>query len=94
MLTGQERIESHRQANYAWRKKHPEAYQAYKRRYYRKTAYALKHGEIWTTEEDAIVLGHWPSHAINDHEIGAMLGRSVAAVQIRRCRLQPKTVAV
>lgn len=88
MLTGQERIERHRQANYAWRKKRPEIHQAYKRKYYRKTAYALNHGVLWEPEEDAIILGHWPVPVMTDHELSGMLGRSVGAIQTRRSRLQ------
>ncbi len=88
MLTEQERIENHRKANYDWRKKHPEIWQAYKRRYYGKTAFALKHGESWTPEEDVFILKNWADHNMTDHELNKILGRSVCAIQIRRFRLK------
>jgi hypothetical protein len=92
MLTEQERVERHREANYAWKKRHPEVHQAYKRRYYGKTSFALKHGESWTSEEDTFILGHWTDRDMTDHEISEMLGRSVGAIQVRRWRLKLASV--
>jgi hypothetical protein len=91
MLTAEERIENHRQANYTWRKRHPELWNAMKKRYYGKTAYALNYGKKWGPEEDAIVLKHWPvDDNITDHEISELIGRSVGSIQKRRWLLSSK----
>lgn len=57
---------------------------AYKRRYYAKTAFAKKHLKPWSAEEEKLVI----SHEIKDTELAAKLGRSVGAIQKKRCRLK------
>lgn len=53
-----------------------------RRKYYDKTSYAPKHGERWSDDEIKMVL----RHEVSDTELSKMLGRSVRAIQIMRCK--------
>ena len=55
---------------------------AQKLRYYGKTA--GYESRSWIAEEDCLVL----EHSITDTELSHKIERSVAAIQIRRCRLK------
>lgn len=55
-------------------------------KYYRQTAFAPKSDLPWTDEEIEIVL----AHKSRDRDISKMLGRSVASIQIKRCRINKK----
>lgn len=57
--------------------------QRQKRRYYRKTMTGLPMPD-WTKEEIIMVL----KHEITDTEISAKIGRSVGAIQKKRCLLK------
>lgn len=52
-----------------------------RKRYYRKTQNAKNSGRPWTKEEIKIVM----EHDMTDTEISNLIGRSVAAIQNRRC---------
>lgn len=53
-----------------------------RRKYYDKTSYAPNHGERWSDDEIKMVL----RHEVSDTELSKMLGRSVRAIQIMRCK--------
>jgi hypothetical protein len=81
---------SHRyEINKEWRKKHPSTWQKGKSRYYKKSEKKAHNGRQ-----------HWTIHDINsiinkdgktDTEIAGLIGRSVKAIQIMRCRVIMKT---
>lgn len=56
---------------------------AYKKRYYGRTAFAENHKQRWADWEDRLVM----ERSVTDRELADKLGRSVAAIQHRRCRL-------
>lgn len=91
-LTEEEQKERHRKKVKEWKKANPGLWAAQKKKYYRKTAFALKHKEPWEPEEDAVILKHWPTTAMTDTEMSVLLGRSVNAIQIRRCNLKSTTL--
>ena len=74
-------------ANKKWRKKHPQAWKKDRakqnKKYYDKTAWAKNHKKQWSVREDHLVLNH-PG---TDSTLGESLGRSVRAIQVRRCNL-------
>lgn len=51
-------------------------------RYYAKTA--IYEPSCWTSDQDKLVL----EHSVTDHELSALIGHSVKAIQVRRCRLK------
>ena len=53
-----------------------------RKRYYAKTAGYTPHP--WTLEEDKLVL----EHSVTDTALSQIIGRSVSAIQHRRCRLK------
>lgn len=55
-----------------------------RRDYYAKTAFIYKGKRPWTPEEDSMVL----THSITDHELSALITRSVNAIQGRRWKLK------
>ena len=55
-------------------------------KYYRKTSFAKKHRKQWTPEEIEIVM----RHETTDHNISKIIGRSVEAIQLRRCQEKKK----
>ena len=55
-------------------------------RYYRKTSFAKNHNKSWTEEEIEIVM----NHEVPDHTISEIIGRSVAAIQMVRCKQNKK----
>lgn len=56
-----------------------------KRRYYKSTQGYARRG--WTEEENRIILEHKRA----DRELSEQLGRSVQAIQTRRCRLKQES---
>lgn len=52
----------------------------WKRRYYGKTQYAPNHKKRWSDDDIEIIM----KHELTDHEISAILGRSVKAIQLKR----------
>lgn len=83
MKTLEERKESARKAFREWRKSHTEQRNIYRKRNYNKTSYARNHRKPWTEEEDFLVF----NSKLTDFELSKQIGRSVQAIQIRRCRL-------
>ena len=59
-------------------------------KYYRKTAFSKNHNKSWTEEEIEIVM----NHEVPDHTISKIIGRSVAAIQITRCKQNKKRGAI
>ena len=55
---------------------------AQRKRYYDKTA--IYEPSSWTNDQDRLVL----EHMITDSELSSLIGHSVRAIQIRRCRLK------
>lgn len=66
------------------KRKKRESQKRYQLKYYRKTAYAKRHYERWTIEEDTLVI----LHNVTDYELSDIIGRSVNAIQHRRNRLK------
>jgi hypothetical protein len=71
--------------NKAWRQRHPDRRNAQRARYYSKTAASA--GAVrrrrWDHVQDRAIL----TSGLTDTALAAEMGRSVAAIQIRRCRL-------
>ena len=55
---------------------------AQRKRYYDKTA--LYEPSSWTSEQDKLVL----EHSLSDTELSTLIGHSVGAIQVRRCKLK------
>lgn len=53
-----------------------------RKKYYDKTSFAPNHGNRWSNDEINMVL----RHEMSDTELSKMLGRSVRAIQIMRCK--------
>jgi hypothetical protein len=72
-----------RQADYyRWRRKHRENWNEIKRRNYQKGAlWQQNAGQIWTAEEDAMILD--PNRPF-DRELAKQLGRTILAIQAER----------
>ena len=72
--------------HYKDEEKYKKVRNAQRKRYYRKTAnkYPIR---PWTAYEDRKVL----EHSITDTELSALIERSVATIQTRRCRLKKET---
>ena len=51
-----------------------------RKRYYKKTQNAVNGQEIWTKEDEALVM----AHSMSDTELAGLIGRSVGAIQKRR----------
>ena len=51
-----------------------------RKRYYQKTQNAGNSQEIWTKEDEELVL----AHSMSDTELSSLIGRSVGAIQKRR----------
>ena len=68
--------------NYADIEKYRQYHNRSFQRYYSKTAIYKPHG--YTEEEDNLIL----KHDMTDHEISDLIGHSVKAIQIRRCKLK------
>ena len=58
-------------------------------KYYRKTAHAENKNKRWTAEEIEIVM----NHEVSDHKISKIIGRSVEAIQLKRCKENKKKEA-
>jgi hypothetical protein len=71
-----------------WRLNHPEARNAERRKYYSKSDnWCYNERSEWTLFEiDTILHPHKPT----DVELSKMLGRSIRAIQIKRCKLKAK----
>jgi hypothetical protein len=55
-------------------------------KYYRKTANAENRGKRWTDEEIEMIM----LHKMTDTAISKIIGRSVEAIQIKRCMVNKK----
>jgi len=74
------------QLNKEWRKRHPEIRHAGKKRYYQKTQRAPnEYKRFEETDEDSIT-----AHNIFDSELSKLIGRSIASIQCKRCKLLKK----
>jgi hypothetical protein len=63
---------------------------AQRKRYYRKhRRHALAKYTTWTTADEMQVL----QHSVPDVELAAKLGRSVEAIQVKRCKLKKHQTA-
>ena len=67
-----------------YKENHPEKVYKSKRKYYKKTAFAVNHKQRFTDEEIQLI----KDHTLTDTEIAKKIGRSVNAIQIKRSRLQ------
>lgn len=68
-----------------WRKKNPDKWNACKKRNYKKGSKNKQHHrEEWTMREDARITD--PNRP-KDRVLAEELGRTVLAIQLRRCRL-------
>jgi hypothetical protein len=68
--------------NKKWRLKNPKKRNKERKRYYRKTQNSLNSGKRWTDEDvDQIIM---PKKL--DTKLAVELGRSVEAIQVRRCK--------
>ena len=65
---------------------HPEKVYESKRKYYRRTAFAINHSLRFTDDEIQMI----KDHEIPDMELSKKIGRSVQAIQIKRNRLQKR----
>lgn len=74
-----------RKNDYKDMEKHHKACRRQNQRYYAKTSF-LYPSRPWSADEDALVL----EHKITDSELSAKIGRSVKAIQLRRCRLKSR----
>ena len=70
--------------NKTWRYKHPEKRYANKNKYYGKTSYSRNCGARWTQAEKELVI----KHELSDRELSAILGRSMASIQMQRHKLK------
>lgn len=62
-----------------------------KRNYYGKTAYAENHKQPWTLREEEIILSKkFFGHSATDMQISHIIGRSVAAIQSHRTKLNKR----
>lgn len=58
-------------------------------KYYRKTAYAKNSNKRWTDDEIEIVM----KREMSDDIISKKIGRSVEAIQLKRCKENKKRIA-
>ena len=72
--------------NKRWRQLHPKARHNGKGRNYDRGAGPQHRArQPWTQEEEAMIL----ARTVSDRELAVKIGRTVRAIQIHRCRLQP-----
>ena len=69
------------QYNKKWRIGHPKTWYAGKKKYYQKTQNARNEGKRYTKLEIRWIL----NHIIPDAALAHMIGRSVGAIQKKRC---------
>lgn len=67
-----------------WRLSHQEYRNKSRKRYFSKTSFAPRGGQVWTSEEQRLVL----AHEMTDMELAAKIGRSVGAIQKQRAKLK------
>ena len=67
----------------SWRKRNPQKRNEERKRYYDKTANAPRYKCKWTEEEMDMLF----SSKLTDTELSKEIERSVASIQIMRCRL-------
>lgn len=72
--------------NKIWRNKYPEKWLAEKKKYYDKTSGPEKNRNyrLWWSRKDDKALFHTK---LTDTELHRILGRSVMAIQVRRCKI-------
>lgn len=77
-----------KKSNYADLNKWRETWKLQKRRYYGKTQFysQISNKRVWTSKEDDLVI----QHQVLDIQLAEQIHRSVAAIQIRRCKLKKK----
>ena len=75
-----------RYKKYKDKEKAREARNAERAKYYGKTVNAPNRKLPWLPNELELVM----AHDVTDHELSKILGRSVAAIQIQRCRNKRK----
>ena len=69
------------QYNKKWRIRHPDVRYAGKKRYYQKTQNARNGRKPYMKTEVHLIL----DHKVPDTELSYMIGRSVQAIQMKRC---------
>lgn len=70
--------------NKDWRKRHPSTWQKGKSRYYKKSEEKAHNGrQCWTIQDIDLITN---KNGKTDTEIAGLIGRSVKAIQIMRCR--------
>lgn len=71
-----------RKNKYKNKEKWKETCNSQRRKYYKKTAYAINHRKKWNEEEIKIIM----EHKICDRDISKLLGRSMNAIQVKRAK--------
>ena len=77
---------THYDYNKKWRFKNPDKRYAQKSRYYAKTSNAANRCSKWTNEEIRLIT----DADLTDSELSQRLGRSVKAIQVKRCKVNQK----
>lgn len=72
------------EARRRWKADNPQKHYEHTHRVYKETAFAPKHKDEWTQAEDDAVM----ARDMTDRVLSEKIGRSVQAIQIRRCRLR------
>ena len=72
------------QYNKEWRKRYPRIWQATKKRYYQKTQGGDNEKARYIMMDEIDIL----SHRIPDSWLSSWIGRSVEAIQVKRCKLK------
>lgn len=67
-----------------WRLKHADKRNAWRRGNYARGDFGHRTRRLWSQDEDRRVI----AHTIPDRELAQDLGRSVQAIQVRRCKLK------
>ncbi len=71
--------------NKRWRKRFPEKRKEERNRYYNKTSTGnSKSFQRWSQKDDIIVM----TSSLTDPQIHSKIGRSVRAIQVRRCKIK------
>ncbi|MBR9682622.1 MAG: hypothetical protein GOV02_03015 [Candidatus Aenigmarchaeota archaeon] len=72
--------------NKRWRVKHPDIWQAGKKKYYDQFHPTINKCQLYTADEDALII----TSELSDRDLHGCLGRSVAAIQNRRSKLRKR----
>lgn len=76
--------------NKKWRKSNPSVWRRQKQRYYDQHGQGRHNGQDWSDKEKQLVMS---PNSPGDVILAKRLGRSVRAIQIKRCRLKKEIQA-